>query len=186
MAFDPERHHRHSIRLPGYDYRAPGTYFVTVVAADRDCLLVEPACRSVVERCWRAIPRHLARTRLDLWVVMPNHMHGIIVIDSPLPPERGDAEQTRRLGRQSLGAIVGNFKSVTARRINRIRRTPGVPVWQRNYYERVVRNDRELQRIREYIALNPARWALDRENPQRTGESDEWAADEDLWFGTQL
>ncbi|RKY87205.1 hypothetical protein DRQ11_06870, partial [candidate division KSB1 bacterium] len=65
----------------------------------------------------------------------------------------------------SLGAIVGNFKSVTARRINRIRKTPGTPVWQRNYYEHIGRNETELARIREYIRLNPLKWELDRENP---------------------
>jgi hypothetical protein len=85
----------------------------------------------------------------------------------------------------SLGAIVGNFKSVTTRRINRIRRTPGVALWQRNYYERVVRNGRELQRMRNYIAANPVRWTLDRENPQQGEERDEWNADEDSWFGLQ-
>ena len=69
----------------------------------------------------------------------------------------------------SLGAIVGNFKSVTARRINWLRRTPGAPVWQRNYYEHVVWSDRALEAIRRYIAENPDHWALDRLNPAATG-----------------
>jgi REP element-mobilizing transposase RayT len=73
----------------------------------------------------------------------------------------------------SLGAIVGNFKSVTARRINRVRKTPGVRVWQRNYYEHIIRNERELNGIRQYIRDNPARWAEDRENPDRLPGSGE-------------
>ena len=79
----------------------------------------------------------------------------------------------------SLGAIVGNFKSVTARRINRIRKTPGAPIWQRNYYEHIVRNETELNRIRQYIRLNPMKWELDRENPHRTGNNPE----EDRLYG---
>ena len=86
------------------------------------------------------------------------------------------------LATASLGTLIGTFKSVTTRRINRVRRMPAAPVWQRNYHERVVRNERELDRIRAYIAANPMRWALDRENPGRVGCRDEWNADEDLWF----
>jgi REP element-mobilizing transposase RayT len=68
-----------------------------------------------------------------------------------------------------LGAIVGQYKSAVTKRINRIRKTPGTPVWQRNYYEHIIRNEDELRRIREYIRLNPMKWELDRENPNRTG-----------------
>jgi putative transposase len=211
MKFDRNRHHRRSIRLPDYDYRSAGAYFITIVSADRDCLFEQLALRSVVEQCWLALPRHFTHATLDVWVVMPNHVHGVVVLDSSL--SRGEAspinsapahasarefaagsdvclhtEMPRSyvsLQPGSLGAIVGNFKSVTTRRINRIRRTPGVAVWQRNYYERVVRNGRELQRMRNYIAANPVRWTLDRENPQQGEERDEWTADEDTWFGLQ-
>ena len=82
----------------------------------------------------------------------------------------------------SLGTVVGTFKSVTARRINRLRRTPSFPVWQRNYYERIVRDERELQHIRAYITANPTRWNLDRENPDRIEARDAWSPDEDQWF----
>jgi hypothetical protein len=74
------------------------------------------------------------------------------------------------------------FQIRAARRINRVRQTPGVPVWQRNYYELVIRNETELERIRAYIAANPTRWALDRENPERLAARDQWTADEDQWF----
>jgi len=182
VPFDPLRRHRRSIRLPAHDYRTPGAYFVTIVSAQRECVFDDPVLRALVERLWLAIPHHCSAVRLEAWVLMPNHLHGVICITDPLDralqPLHG-----ARLAAGSLGAIIGTFKSVTTRRINRIRRTPALPVWQRNYYERVVRDEPELDRIRAYIAANPLRWALDRENPNRIGKRDEWNADEDAWFG---
>jgi len=184
MKYDPKKHHRRSIRLPGYDYTQPGAYFITVCTQNRDCLFDDPVLRSVVETYWQAIPRHFPHVTLDAWVVMPNHVHGIIVITvgarhsqrTPLfmhepgsseihPPMQSLSRNALPLQRGSLGAIVGNFKSVMARRINRIHHTPGMDVWQRNYYEHIIRNERALQRIREYIVNNPLRWDLDIENP---------------------
>jgi putative transposase len=174
MPFDRERHHRRSIRLHDHDYRSPGAYFVTMVTVNRTCLFVDAALRSIVERSWLAIPLHFAHASLDVWVIMPNHIHGIVVTH--------EAPSSVHLRAGALGAIIGTFKSVTTRRINQARQTPGEPVWQRNYYERIVRNDGELNRIRGYIAANPTRWALDRENLERQGAHDEWTADEDRWF----
>ncbi len=175
MAFDPERHHRRSIRLRDHDYRSPAAYFVTAVTANRDCLFADAGLRSIVERCWLAIPRYFAHAALDAWVILPNHLHGVVVIQAA-------PTSAAHLQAGSLGAIIGNFKSVSTRRVNRVRQTPAAPVWQRNYYERIVRNDDELQRIRTYIAANPMRWSLDRENPERVDERDEWTIDEELWF----
>ncbi|GBD05453.1 hypothetical protein HRbin20_01036 [bacterium HR20] len=81
---------------------------------------------------------------------------------------------------RSLGSFVAGFKSATTRQINEIRQTPRAPVWQRNYYEHIIRSDDALHRIREYIVTNPMRWHLDRENPDRTGRN----PDEGMWFGT--
>jgi len=187
MPFDPKRHHRRSIRLPRHDYTSAGAYFVTLVTVDRDCLFDDPRHRAIAERCWLALPRHFLHTALDAWIVMPNHLHGIVVLqDPPEAAHRGPTlDRTRpRPGLQpgSLGTVVGTFKSVTARRINRLRRTPSFPVWQRNYYERIVRDERELQHIRAYITANPTRWNLDRENPDRIEARDAWSPDEDQWF----
>jgi REP element-mobilizing transposase RayT len=194
--YDPDKHHRRSIRLKGYDYTQAGAYFVTIVTHGRELLFENPVLRRVAETMWQRIPQHFPRVELDEWVVMPNHIHGILWIlnddddgvgarHSPkielMTARPGVAERPGQmqddLGNASplpvgpppgsLGAIVGNFKSVTARRINRIRKTPGVPVWQRNYYERVIRNERELHAIRQYICDNPARWDEDPENPNR-------------------
>jgi len=204
MGYDPEKHHRRSIRLRGWDYTRPGAYFVTICTHNGECLFKDPVLRRVVETMWQRIPRHFPHARLDEFVVMPNHVHDIIwIVDnvgarhstepSPsagaIPSDEllqlreqplGNASPLPPCGAApgSLGAIVGNFKSVTARRINRIRKTPGAPVWQRNYYERIIRNEGELHRIREYIHLNPLKWELDRENPHRTGHNPE---EDRLW-----
>jgi REP element-mobilizing transposase RayT len=170
--YDPKKHHRRSIRLREYDYRQPGAYFVTITTHGRECIFEDPVFRGVAETMWQRLPRHFPRVELDEWVVMPNHLHGIVVLvpdgettDAPLdePPPSGPASG-------SLGAIVGNFKSVTTRRINRMRKTPGMPLWQRNYHERVIRNEREWNAIRQYIRDNPARWHDDPDHPDRLAD----------------
>jgi REP element-mobilizing transposase RayT len=205
--YDPRKHHRRSIRLPGYDYRSPGAYFVTVCVRQGDCLLGEvvdgqmqlSAWGQVADRQWRRIPQHFSHVQLDEWVVMPNHVHGILIITGRVGVGRGEASTptptspsgqspptnlpvVSGFGRDasplqgtvalpngaaagSLGAIVGNWKSVTTRRINRMRHTPGVPFWQRNYWEHIIRTEDALHRIRAYIRSNPARWAEDQLHP---------------------
>ena len=163
---------RRSIRLRGYDYAQPGAYFVTTSTQHRECVLGEiaqgamklNAAGAVVQDCWDDLPRHFPHVELDAFVVMPNHVHGIIVLTSV-----GAGFKPAPTKRHPLPQIVRAFKTFAARRINEHRGTPGVPVWQRNYYEHVVRNDDELNRIRQYILDNPMHWALDRENPRFPG-----------------
>lgn len=311
--YNPGRHHRRSIRLPAFDYCSAGAYFVTIVTHGRQSLFGEVVddvmCRNVwgdlVANCWRAIPRHSAQVTVDEWVIMPNHMHGILILRPPttiqdggddggghdgddgenpghgrgeasapsftgvpLPPSEcfapaaprqdadanprrhmdrtgPDSSSSRPVGTQSgsLGAVIQNFKSVTTRRIRRSEgesgggaggdpgrvlggqgeafaddwgggivdggqgeafavdrgggivfggqgeafaedpggdprflaanasplrsiRKPRV-VWQRGYYEHVIRDETALDRIRRYIRENPLRWAIDAENPAR-------------------
>jgi putative transposase len=198
------RHRRRSIRLPGYDYRQEGAYFVTICTHQKELLFEDPTLRCAAETLWQRLSRHFPHVQLDRWVVMPNHLHAIVVLT--YDPCRGEASQAigvpgeptpadairfagkgvsgdaspllPALRRGSLGAIVGNFKSVTARRINRLRRTPGMPVWQRNYYEHIVRNEHALNAIRQYITDNPARWAWDTYNPSAVGPDPQTA---ELW-----
>jgi putative transposase len=173
-------------------------YFVTICTHGGECRFDHPVLRRVVETAWLGMPRHFARLSLDAWVVMPNHFHGILVLSdtdalgampSPAGPSQPQASHqvaasssAEGSGRNaspprlpcgaapgSPGAIIGNFKSTTARRINRIRKTPGASVWQRNYYEHIIRTERALTAIREYIAGNPARWYLDKYNAQSSG-----------------
>jgi len=162
--YDPFKHHRRSIRLKGWDYTTPAAYFVTICTYKRQNLFDESRFREIAENAWRYIPRqpHARHVKLDEWILMPNHLHGIVVLTEQkrvavIEPKAGPLSG-------SLPSIVGNYKSLLTRRINNVRRTPGGKVWQRGYYERIVRNERELNAIRQYIKANPARWAEDREN----------------------
>jgi len=169
MTYGPTRHHRRSIRLPAYDYAQAGAYFVTIVCRDRELLLVDPRLREVVEETWLWLGDRYEFVELDEHVVVPNHLHGIIVINDTC---RGGsrAAPTRATNRKPLGQLVGAFKTVSTKRINKICGTLGQPVWQRNYYEHVIRDGEELNDIRQYIVDNPLRWAEDRENPTNLGE----------------
>ena len=178
---DHETHHRRSVRLRDYDYRQAGAYFVTICAHDRLCIFGEAEGSRVVlndygivvQEEWLRTEAQRPHVRLDAFVVMPNHVHGIIVLqadDQEGTARRAPTGATARFGEAlagSLATVVGAFKSAASRRINQMRGTPGMPVWQRNYYEHVIRSEKELNRIRQYIADNPTRWALDPENPSQ-------------------
>ena len=170
--YDPDEHLRRSIRLHGYDYSQAGAYFVTICTASREILfgeivnhqMVLNEAGRIIEDEWLKSSRIRAEIELDAWVVMPNHFHGIVTItdvggggDRPVAPTGPRP--------RSVGAMVAGFKSAAGRRINAIRGTPGASVWQRNYYEHVIRYEAVLDVIRRYIAENPARWAEDPENP---------------------
>lgn len=106
---------------------------------------------------------------LDYYVVMPNHIHLIVIIEgrggvSPPQIEHGNPKG-RGIRAPTLGQIIGYFKYLTTKKINQLNETPGARFWQRNYYEHIVRGEQELQQIREYIQTNPLRWEVDRENP---------------------
>jgi REP element-mobilizing transposase RayT len=170
--------------------------------------MISNAYGQIVGEEWQKTAQLRPYVRLDAHVVMPNHFHGIVWITQDDSDGRGMARHapitrrtptahhvpttarhvpttphapTREFGKPvaaSLSTIVGAFKSAVTRRINQLRGTPGTPVWQRNYWEHVVRTDRALDAIRQYIADNPARWTLDRYHPAPTG-TDPRAAD--LW-----
>lgn len=185
---EPGRQRRRSVRLAGYDYASPGAYFVTVCTYGRRCTFDVSEFRDVVEVTWRRITHHFPDARTDEFVVMPNHVHGILwILEANVvgaqhdgqaesqsrvgarhaSPLRGYAVRTSGAAAGSLGAIIGSFKSAATKRVSEILGTPGAPIWQRNYYERVIRNENELHRVREYIRLNPLQWDFDRENPYR-------------------
>lgn len=170
-AFDRQRR---SIRLPHYDYARCGAYFVTICVHNRIALfgriVGSDVCLNefgqLVCSEWQRTPVVRPNVELDEHVIMPNHLHGIVKIMQPGRGVLPYAHCGPGSPSQSLGAIVRGFKAATTKYINEIRQTPGARVWQRNYYEHVIRNEKELERIREYIANNPAQWALDRENPE--------------------
>lgn len=173
MRFDPGGHHRRLLRLRGYDYSQPGAYFVTVCTKDGEGLFGEISDGSMrlnvsgemVQECWVDLPRRYPYVELDAFVVMPNHIHGIIVISVGAIHELPVEEYRTERRKMSLPKIIGYAKMNTAKRINQLRHTYGAPVWQRSYYEHVIRDEASLNRIRQYIAENPLRWADDEENP---------------------
>ncbi|OIP98410.1 hypothetical protein AUK40_01580 [Candidatus Wirthbacteria bacterium CG2_30_54_11] len=164
MTYDPENHHRRSIRLKGYDYSLAGAYFITLNIDNCDDLLgsihngkvkLSDAGR-IVQDIWLQL-EELPGITLDEWVVMPDHLHGILVIkDDPSLPKRITSGVTRYERRtMTLPKAIGRFKMISAKLINQQRRTPGVAVWQRDYYERIIRDDQALKNIRNYIRDNP-------------------------------
>jgi putative transposase len=172
---------RHSLRLRGFDYTSAGAYFVTLCVADRACFLGEivdgamclnPLGRIVAES-WLALPTRFPVIKLDAFVVMPNHFHGIIILNEihvpPAPSGSVGAKQAPPADKQSatpsLSQVIQAFKSISAIACNRASGRTGLPFWQRGYHDRIIRDDHELQEIRAYIASNPARWTEDDEYP---------------------
>ncbi len=184
--------HRRSIRLKGYDYSQRGAYFVTLCTQNKECLfgdIVDCVIRLnefglLVKNEWVKTADIRKEITLDEFCIMPNHIHGIVIIqnmDSHVvganggSPEIGRDDQTEtgrpagsplRMKSKSISSLMAGFKSNVTKQINEIRQTPGVPIWQRNYYEHVVRDNNELNRIREYVMNNPVKWAEDEENPE--------------------
>ena len=192
MRYDSNKHHRRSIRLKGFDYTREGAYFVTICTQNQACLfgeIVNGQMRlndvgEVADICWRAIPERFPRVVLDAFVIMPNHVHGIIWIGpenranvgakifSPLPPlpprpsQRGAS--AFRSPSKTVGSIVRGFKIGVTKWVRANKNI--YTVWQRNYYEHIIRNNTGLNRIRKYIADNPAHWDEDMENPIHHGK----------------
>jgi REP-associated tyrosine transposase len=179
MRNDFEKHSRRSIRLTGYDYSQEGAYFVTLCTNGLRCLfgevkddeMVSNEFGQIVQTCWDKLPELYPQAVFDMFVLMPNHIHGIVVIEVGAIhelPLQGRLERRRML----IPRVVGRFKMNTAKQINVMRGIPGVRVWQRNYWEHIIRNEESLNRIREYMIDNPRRWLLDRQNPARIGDDD--------------
>jgi REP element-mobilizing transposase RayT len=164
-------HQRKSIRLDGWDYSSPWPYFVTIRAHHGHTLFETPDIAAVINWAWRGIPDHFPSAGVDAFVVMPNHVHGIIVLKhrSFVGARHASPLRTRASGPapRSLGALVSGFKSTVTRELRSLGLWDGSPFWQRNYYERIIRDDDELVRVRSYIAENPANWSRDVDNPVR-------------------
>ena len=171
MRLDSERHYRRSLRLKGYDYSRDGAYFVTICTKNRECLFGEIVNGSmlltpfgeIVGACWDDLPCHYQHMELDAFVVMPNHIHGVIVLADTVVGAGFKPAPTRK--RHGLPEIIRAFKTFSSRRINGLRNAPGTSLWQRGYYEHIIRNENSLNDIRNYIQFNPAMWQWDRENP---------------------
>jgi len=188
MKFDPQKHHRRSIRLKEYDYSQAGAYYVTINVQNRECLLGEIVnyemvlneAGKMIDEQWNALPQRFPNIDLDVYQVMPNHSHGIIVIVEPVGATLVVARNMdmkniheNRAGIKpapALGDIVGAFKSITTHEYIKGVDNKNWPqfykrLWQRNYYEHVIRDEADLNRIQDYIQSNPANWDEDEENP---------------------
>lgn len=176
---------RHSIRLKGYDYSQEGAYFVTICTRSKELFFEDKTLSRIVEDCWKDIPNHFPEVDIDTYVVMTNHFHGIIWISNDQrrgvqlnaptessPEIRGNEQngarkQFSRISPKqgSLGVVVRTFKGAVTQRIH-----TGVSHdfgWQRGYYDRIIRNRLELDRIRRYISENPLKWELDEYHPSK-------------------
>ncbi|MBN2378308.1 transposase [candidate division WOR-3 bacterium] len=205
MKYDPEKHHRRSIRLKRYDYSQPGCYFLTMCTRNGESIFGEISDNGmklnefgeIVQSYWNKIPQRYPKTESVAFVVMPNHVHGIVciiwdpdardnIVRAVSKPPVGAVHDAKRRSQTPLRVrrnmlipkLVGWFKMNTAKRINQMRNTRGFSVWQRNYWEHVIRIEKSMNRIFEYIQTNPFRWHLDRNNPTREGEDDfdKWIA----------
>jgi len=176
-AYDPDKHHRRSIRLKGWDYTGIAVYFVTIVTHAREMLFGDiidgetslSRYGEIVKQEWLRSEAMRKEVELDEYVIMPNHLHGIIWIDGSSPPNRTNTPLAEGFfnSHGSLGRIMRGFKAASTSRINKLRDNPALRIWQRDYYDRIIRDDQELADTREYIRNNPLNWQLDEENPQR-------------------
>jgi REP element-mobilizing transposase RayT len=183
-----QQNQRQSIRLKEYDYAQPGAYFVTVVSHQRqnffgeiiDGEIILNQVGEIVEQTWVDIPKHFPNVNVDIFVIMPNHIHGIINIiergpvgathESPLPeslpksPKPEPPHKSTTLKPRTLGVIVGLFKSTASKRIHSAGLINHHKIWQRNYYEHIIRDEDDHQQIADYIETNPLNWEYDHEN----------------------
>ena len=179
--YDLNQPRRKPLRLKGYEYSQAGAYFITIVVQGRLCLfgdVVDGKMRlndagKMVRCVWDGMADRFSFIEMDEFVVMPNHVHGVIIIhQTPASDDtcaQNDMRATTRVA-HTLGDVVGAYKSLTTVECGKGVRELGWPpfekrLWQRNYYERIIRNESELGLAREYIANNPMKWEFDHENP---------------------
>ena len=181
-SYDPQKHHRRSIRLKGYDYTQSGMYFITICTHHRECLfgqIVGPANDTPFQKPtmmlnpygeitrteWLKTPSLRPSVQLGEWIIMPNHLHGILIITTPTTKALPDNPPKWQSPSQTIGAIVRGFKAAVTKQINQQRSTPNLPVWQRNYWEHIIRNEESYIHIAHYIHNNPATWPDDKLHP---------------------
>lgn len=174
-------------RLRDYDYSEFGYYFVTICAKDRELCFGDVVGENMVlnefgriaDKCWRDLPNHYWNCKLDEFIIMPNHVHGIVIIDNdvgngfkPFPvnqiksfPTQWNGYKPFPTNKYSLSEMMRGFKTFSSRRINETQNIFRFQ-WQKSFYDRIIRDNHELYRIRKYIMNNPSQWCLDRNNPK--------------------
>jgi putative transposase len=189
MPYDPKKHHRRSIRLRGHNYSGGGAYFITICVQDKQCMLGRVVdsrmalseCGQVVQDVWDMLPQRFPTLVLDAFQLMPNHLHAVLVIPGTglepslalatgaaviqTGPQAVGTENSTRT--PSMGEVVGVFKSISTIAVNCLEARAGRRLLQENFFEHIIRRMDELEKIRDYIRQNPARWHEDPENPDR-------------------
>jgi putative transposase len=171
-----EKRQRKTVRLREYEYSQPGEYFATICTKNHECMFGSIVNGKmdlnerggIVDGCWKGIPEHFPYVGLDEYIIMPNHVHGIIVLHEHVGT-RHAVSLPERFGKPvsgSVSTIVRSFKSAAAKRINEMHLTTGAPIWQPRYYDRIIRDEKELQNIRDYINNNVLTWAFEAEHPE--------------------
>ena len=186
--------HRHSLRLPDYNYTSQGLYYVTICTQNRELFFENNNVKQMIDNRWQELKNKFPDIDLDKYVIMPNHLHGIIVINntnrcrgevsSPYINkltsnnikggettidnfEGGETSPLQQREKYALGQIIGYFKYQSTKEINKfLKNEPGQKLWQRNYFEHIIRNEQSLNKIRQYIKNNPSNWETDRNNPK--------------------
>jgi REP element-mobilizing transposase RayT len=170
----PRKRRRNSMRHVNHDYTAPGAYFVTICVQDRRPLfgrvvqgtMYLSALGAIAHHCWPAVTRHHKHVQLDTYIVMPNHVHVLLLLLAP--PNKQSRPQRRQFARPVAGSIstlVGTYKAEVTRRARRAGLAPPGKLWQRNFWDSIVRDQQGLDRVRRYIETNPQRWNADRLHP---------------------
>lgn len=180
--FNSDIHHRRSMRLKDYDYSQAGAYFVTVCTQNRECIFGEiedgrmilNETGKAVQAAWDGLPNRFPGIVLDAFTVMPNHCHGIVVLvgaglarpnSNALPNVNDNIEKGAASSALTLGTVIRALKAISAINANGILCRSGRPVWQRNYYDHIIRSEDDMNKIREYVETNPSGWHEDEENP---------------------
>ena len=177
MPYDPNKHHRSSVRIKGYDYTQPGVYYITICTEARQCIFGEVIdgqmqlnlLGHLAHTCWLEIPNHFPRFQLDTFVIMPDHVHGLLAIvdNTPVKTQQRRVPTPEKLGQPVRGSIptaIRSYKSAVTRFIHKFCETTEVPVWQDGFYESIIRDEESLNCKRQYITNNPQRWG---ENPEK-------------------
>jgi putative transposase len=170
----PDKYKRKSIRIREYDYSQPNWYYITICSYKKECIfgeikkgvMVLNEFGKIAKTEWEKTKDIRKNIELDYFIIMPNHIHGIIIIEKknvgahcnvPLPQTESFGKSTKN----TIPTIVKLYKSAVTKQINILRNSPGHPVWQRNYYEHIIRNDKELYKLRQYIHNNSIKWEDD-------------------------
>lgn len=156
-------------RMCGFDYSGSGYYFVTICTQNQELFfgdvkngkMILNNCGIIANKCWRDLPNHYWNCKLDEFVIMPNHVHGIIVINNDIRRERFETVP------YNLSEMIRGFKTFSSRRINesQLQNIIFRFKWQKSFYDHIIRNQKSLNNIRKYIKNNPINWDLDRNNP---------------------